>query len=107
MGPGTAPVSLSSYAALGDGCWHPPAFNTADLGWRKRRPGPGLAWPGPRGQFPQNSFPLRGWEQAGPSMLGRWPTALPSIALEQLCQKDSQIWGCDRGHCSALDLFSH
>lgn len=72
-GPGTAPVCLSPRAALGDGCWHPPAFNTADPGWRKQRPGPSLAWPGPRGQFPQNSFPHEDGSRPGPACRGGGP----------------------------------
>lgn len=93
-----APVPLWGVAAG----THRPLTQQTRAGESRDQP-----WPGLRGQCSQNSFPLRGRAQAGPSTLGRRPAALPSTPPEQLCQKDSQIWGWEQGHCSALDLFSH
>lgn len=81
---------------------HQPLTQQTRAGESRDQPRPGLS-----GQCSQNSFPLRGRAQAGPSTPGRRPAALPSTPPEQLCQKDSQIWGLEQGHCSALDLFSH
>lgn len=93
-----APVPLWG-AAAGT---HWPSTQQTWAGESSDQPQPGL-----RGQCSQNSFPLKGRGQARPSTPGRRPTALPSTPPEQLCQKDSQIWGWEQGHCSALDLFSH